>query len=65
VLGDSTTRIKRTFVPTVEAITPAMTEWITEHTVFQHPHVFDSSLVSSPIEGYLEQVDVYPHLWRP
>ena len=65
VLGDPTTRVKRIFVLTLDDITSAIAPWVTSSTTFQHPHTFDSSLVSNPIEGYLERLDVYPHLWQP
>ncbi len=65
VLGDTTTRVKRIFVSTTEDIELALVPWIAEGISFQHPHTFDSSLVSSPLEAYLDRRDAYPHLWQP
>jgi hypothetical protein len=65
VLGDETTRARRMFVQTIDDITPAIAPWITGDIAFQHPHMLDSSLVNSPIEGYLERLNAYPHLWQP
>lgn len=65
VLADLTTRIKRIFVQKIDDIEGALAPWRTTQRSFQHPHTFDSSLLSSPIDGYLEHADVYPHLWQP
>ena len=65
VLADVTTHIRRIFVQAIDDIVPAIAPWINENTAFQHPHTFDSSLVSAPIEGYLERLEEYPHLWKP
>jgi hypothetical protein len=65
VLADTTTRIKRVFVSTLEEIAPALDAWHTDVTALHHPHTLDSSLVSSPIDAYLERPDERPHLWQP
>lgn len=63
VLADPTTRVGRIFVRTADEIGPALAPWIALDTVFRHPDAFDGSLVSSPIDSYLDRADAFPHLW--
>lgn len=65
VLDDETTRIKRVFVQKQEEIAPALTAWTTEFDNLRDTGVFDSSLLTSPIDAYLDRPDERPHLWQP
>jgi hypothetical protein len=63
VLADPTTRVRRIFVRSIEEVAPALAPWSADaDPAFQHPHAFDSSLVASPIESYLDRPEDFPHL---
>ena len=66
VLEDETTRIKRLFVPKEEDLAAALTTWITDYSSLREVNTFDSSLLTSPIDYYLdhEYADESEHLWR-
>ncbi len=63
VLDDSTTRIKRVFVSQENEIEPAVSVWFISLSQLQEPDNFDSSLVNSPIDGYLNRPEERKHLW--
>jgi len=41
----------------------AIAPWLEDLSQLQEPEKFDSSLVNSPIEYYLNQPEERPHLW--
>jgi hypothetical protein len=63
VLDDLTTRVKRVFVSTADAIELAIAPWLTDLTQLRPPGQFDSALVNSPIDVYLDRPEERPHLW--
>lgn len=63
VLDDVTTRAKRIFVTQEDDIEAAIVFWLEDLSKFQEPNNFDSSLVNSPIETYLNCPDERRHLW--
>jgi hypothetical protein len=64
VLDDESTRVQRRFVSSEGEIEAALLPWITDHTRLTSPEAFDSSLVNSPIDTYLDRREERPHLWR-
>ena len=64
VLDDNTTRIKRVFVSQENEIESALAAWLKDLSQLQEPANFNSSLVNSPIESYLDRPDERPHLWK-
>ena len=64
VLDDETTRAHRTFVEQIDDIEAALSAWSVAMADLQDPGPFDSSLVNSPIEYYLDRPTDRPHLWR-
>ena len=65
VLEDETTRIQRQFVRRQEQIAPALIDWTAEIDNLRDTGEFDSSLLNSPIDAYLDRPDERPHLWLP
>ena len=63
VLDDPTTRIKRIYVKREEEIEAALVRWLKDLSELKEPDDFDSSLVNSPIDSYLNRPDERPHLW--
>ena len=64
VLDDETTRVKRVFVQTDQEIEGALSPWSVIMAELHDPGQFDSSLVNSPIDSYLDRPAERPHLWR-
>lgn len=64
VLNDTTTKVKRVFVSQENEIESAITVWLEDLSQLQEPSNFDSSLVNSPIDSYLNRPDERPHLWE-
>lgn len=64
VLDDKSTRIKRIFVESENEIANVLFKWIKDLTVLTTINDFDSSLIHSPIDCYLERTDERPHLWK-
>ncbi len=64
VLDDKTTRIRRIFVSDENGIEAALSPWLNAMSLFRSQGEFDSSLVNSPIEGYLSRPEERPHLWE-
>lgn len=64
VLDAETTRIRRVFVSTEEEIESALSPWLTDMSLLRPCMEFDSSLVNSPIEGYLNRPEERSHLWQ-
>lgn len=66
VLADPTTRVRRIFVETIDAIAPELAPWMGDaDPEFQHPHAFDSSLLGIPLESDLDRAEDFPHLSEP
>ena len=63
VLDDSTTRVKRVFVTNEAEIEAAVAYWLKDLLQLREPDNLDSSLVNSPIEGYLNRPNERKHLW--
>ena len=63
VLDDETTRARRVFVQNEDEIEAALSPWPSEMEQLRAPQHFDSSLVNSPITGYLNRAEERPHLW--
>lgn len=63
VLNDTTTRIKRIYVKREDEIEIALTQWLKDLSELKEPDDFDSSLVNSPIDYYLNRPEERPHLW--
>lgn len=63
VLDDTTTRVKRIYVKREDEIETALSEWINDLSELTEPDDFDSSLVNSPIDSYLNRPNEHPHLW--
>jgi hypothetical protein len=55
VFDDSTTRVKRICVKREEEIGVALEQWLKDLSELKEPDDFDSSLVHSPIDGYLNR----------
>lgn len=64
ILDDTTTRIKRVFVLKEDDIESAIEPWLKDLSQLQEPGNFDSSLINSPIDYYLNRSDERPHLWE-
>lgn len=64
VLDDETTRIRRVFISQENEIETAISTWLKDLSQLQEPSNFDSSLVNSPIDSYLNRSDERPHLWK-
>lgn len=64
VLDDKTTRVQRVFVSAEGDIEAALSSWLNNLLFFRPVNEFDSSLVNSPIDGYLNRPDERPHLWK-
>jgi hypothetical protein len=64
VLDDTTTRIKRIFISEENEIESSVAHWLKDLSQLQEPDKFNSSLLNSPIEGYLDRPDERPHLWE-
>jgi hypothetical protein len=64
VLDDITTRVRRVFVDRESEIESALATWLADMNALGHPHDFDSSLIDSPIEGYLDRPWEREHLWE-
>jgi hypothetical protein len=64
VLDDITTRIKRVFISQENEIKSAIEIWLKDLSKLQELKNFNSSLVNSPIESYLNRPDERPHLWK-
>ena len=62
VLADKTTRVKRILIRPEVSIQEAVAPWLTDMSFFVHPFDLDSSLVGSPIVGYLDDLEEFPHL---
>lgn len=65
VLADPTTRVRRIVVDNQDMLARALAPWLTDLSHLGHPDVCDSSLVTSPLDGYLNQGVMYPHLSQP
>jgi hypothetical protein len=63
VLDDTTTRIKRIYIKRVDEIENSLEPWLKDLSRLEDPHNFDSSLVNSFIDYYLDRPDERPHLW--
>jgi hypothetical protein len=63
VLDDRTTRVRRVFVTSEDEIYAAIAPWLEDLSQLQEPDQFDSSLVHSPIDYYLNRPEERPHLW--
>lgn len=63
VLSDPTTRVKRVFVEKVEEIEQAIKPWLNDLSWLRPAEEFDSSLVGSPLDYYLDRAEELPHLW--
>jgi hypothetical protein len=63
VLDDDTTRVNRIFVRREDEIEDALSRWLTDMTTLNHPTSFDSALVTSPLDSYLNRAEERPHLW--
>jgi hypothetical protein len=63
VLDDETTRVRRVHVKDECEIAAAVSPWLRDLSQLREPADFDSSLVNSPIECYLNRPDERPHLW--
>ena len=63
VLNDQTTRIKRVFVEKEDEIEKAIKSWLEDLSWLRPAEEFDSSLVDSPLDYYLDRPDERPHLW--
>lgn len=65
MLADRMTRVRRLCVRSESDIPEAIAPWLTDlnllHNVFEYE--FDSSLVHSQLDRYLEQTEKFPHLW--
>lgn len=64
VLDDKTTRIKRVFVEREQDVEEIVMKWLQDFSLLQSPEQFDSSLVNSPIDSYLDKQNERPHLWQ-
>jgi hypothetical protein len=64
VLDDETTRIKRVFISQENEIESAILPWLEDLSELREPANFNSSLVNSPIETYLNRPDERSHLWK-
>src|SRR5215467_580270 len=62
VLDDQTTRVRRVYVKSEDEIAAAIAPWLEDLSQLQEPENFDSSLINSPIERYLNQPEKRPHL---
>lgn len=63
VLDDETTRVSRVFVANEGEIRAAISPWLEDLTQLQEPDKFDSSLIHSPLDYYLDRPNERPHLW--
>ncbi len=63
VLADETTRVQRMFVEREEDVEVAVATWLPDIAGLQAPGNFDSSLVNSPLNYYLDNSKELPHLW--
>jgi hypothetical protein len=64
VLDDQTTSVRRVYVKSEGEIAAAIAPWLEDLSQLQEPENYDSSLVNSPIEYYLNQPEERPHLWK-
>jgi len=64
VLDDQTTSVRRVYVKSEGEIAAAIALWLEDLSQLQEPENYDSSLVNSPIEYYLNQPEERPHLWK-
>lgn len=63
VLADKTTRVQRMFVEREDEVEAAVTKWLPDVVGLQAPGNFDSSLVNSPLNYYLDNSEGLSHLW--
>ena len=63
VLDDETTRIKRIHVKREDEIETVLSQWLEDLSELKKPDDFNSSLVNSTIDSYLNRSDERPHLW--
>jgi hypothetical protein len=64
VLADRSTRVKRLYVIHLAEIETILAPWLTDLSLLRDPFGIDSSLVQSPIDGYLDKPQARPHLWQ-
>ena len=67
VLGDKSTRIKRVFVDRNEGnseLFRVLSKFDIDFFDFKRPGFFDSALIDSPIECYIEDENMFSHLWE-
>ena len=62
VLDDTTTRIKRIFVKREDEIETVLAQWLKDLSELKEPDDFDSSLVNSSIDYYLNRPNERLHL---
>lgn len=64
VLDDKTTRVKRLFIENEAEILNFLTNWGKSFSDLKPIDDFDSSLIHSPIDSYLENPNERSHLWK-
>lgn len=62
VLADPTTRVRRTFVLDEADLGPGLAPWLRTFDQLGPTWHFESALVNSPIDWYLDQPERFPHL---
>ena len=63
VLDDPTTRVKRVLLDRPDAIEGALSRWLDDPARLRDAYEFDSALLSSRLEYYLDRPEDRPHLW--
>lgn len=67
VLADKSTRIKRFFIDRDENNTGldfVLSMFDIDSDDFKRPEMIDSALVNSPIDSYINDSEIFPHLWE-
>ena len=64
VLDDETTRVRRVFLRNENEIEAAIERFGADVAALCDPDNFDSSLLNSPIDYYLDRPMERPHLWQ-